>query len=218
MHADLVVDGFDQAADAFRSLLEQPRVAERWDEPAVLEGYAVGGLVAHVVAAVAWTIPLLDTTGSPDVGTLALGHYYASLRIEPDAGERGPVHDALLALGARSAEKGVEHQRHAFESCVATLRERLAGDDLDRAVHLGPTIPWNIRLADLLATRVVELVVHADDLAVSLDVEPPAPGPAAGDVTVTTLTATARAVHGDAAVLRALTRRERTTTEVFPVL
>jgi hypothetical protein len=64
-----------------------------------------------------------------------------------------------------------------------------------------------------LATRVVELVVHADDLACSVDLEA-RPPQAAIEIAIQTMVDAARLVHGDVAVLRALTRRERTEDNI----
>ena len=73
-------------------------------------------------------------------------------------------------------------------------------------------------LDDYLVTRLIELVVHTDDLAVSLDVAaPPIPAAATGLV-ITTLVEVARIRHGDTAVLRALTRRERDAVAALRVL
>ena len=59
-----------------------------------------------------------------------------------------------------------------------------------------------------LGTRVVELLVHADDVAVSggLVTSPPA---LAVEIAGRVLVDAARTIHGDVAVLRALTRPER---------
>lgn len=64
-------------------------------------------------------------------------------------------------------------------------------------------------LDQCLLTRLVELVVHLDDLAVSLEVPtPPVPAEAAEAVTAC-LTRIAVARHGFLPVIRTLSRRER---------
>jgi len=73
-------------------------------------------------------------------------------------------------------------------------------------------------LDDYLPTRIVEIVVHADDLAVSVGA-PPVPFPAdVVDVVVDVLVRTARVTHGDLAVVRALSRRERDAADALRVL
>jgi hypothetical protein len=73
-------------------------------------------------------------------------------------------------------------------------------------------------LDEYLRTRVVELVVHADDLATSLGVELAPPRPATCSVAIDVLVGVARIRHGDLAVLRALTRRERDQAQALRVL
>jgi hypothetical protein len=77
-------------------------------------------------------------------------------------------------------------------------------------------VPLVVRFSDWLPTRVMELVVHGDDLAASVGIDAPPPSEAAA-VTIDLMVALARAVHGDLAVVRALARRERASRPVFPV-
>ena len=73
-------------------------------------------------------------------------------------------------------------------------------------------------LDDYLITRLLEVVVHTDDLAVSLGIEPPDfPRPATAAV-IDCLLEVARRRHGDIAVVRAFTRRERDRPEALRVL
>ena len=68
---------------------------------------------------------------------------------------------------------------------------------------------WSLRRDDFLLTRLLEIVVHSDDLAVSIDV----PAPTFPDEVFTPvlelLTRLAVGRHGQSAVISALTRRER---------
>jgi hypothetical protein len=74
-----------------------------------------------------------------------------------------------------------------------------------------------VDLVAFVGTRIVELVVHTDDLAVSVGVEPPEPSEGAASVALAAMLAAARSNSGDLAVLRALARRERATTSPFLV-
>jgi hypothetical protein len=60
-----------------------------------------------------------------------------------------------------------------------------------------------------LVTRVVELLVHGDDLATSVGISSVAPPAAAATLAIELLVDAARSIHGDLAVLRSLTRSER---------
>jgi hypothetical protein len=75
-----------------------------------------------------------------------------------------------------------------------------------------------LSLDDYLVTRLIELVVHADDLAASLGTAPPALPPAATQLVITTLVEVARIRPGDAATVRALTRRDRDAVDALRVI
>lgn len=80
--------------------------------------------------------------------------------------------------------------------------------------------PWgppSLRLDDLLTNRMMELIVHLDDLAVSVGVPTPGLPVAATDAVIGVLAQLAARRHGPAAVYRALTRAERApaTTAAF---
>ncbi|MBC7762607.1 MAG: hypothetical protein H7201_12605 [Candidatus Saccharibacteria bacterium] len=74
-----------------------------------------------------------------------------------------------------------------------------------------------IYLDEYLRTRLVELAIHIEDLALSINVTATVPM-AAVAAAVDVLVAVARERHGDIAVLRALSRRERDTVMALRVL
>jgi hypothetical protein len=67
---------------------------------------------------------------------------------------------------------------------------------------------------DFLLTRVMELVVHADDLAVSLGIATPPMPEAATEATIQLLSRIAAWRHGPLSVVRALARRERAPASI----
>jgi hypothetical protein len=68
---------------------------------------------------------------------------------------------------------------------------------------------WSLTLEDFLITRMLEIVIHIDDLAVSVHVAPPPLPEEPTTVVLALLTRLATRRHGEAAVLRALSRQER---------
>jgi hypothetical protein len=64
-------------------------------------------------------------------------------------------------------------------------------------------------LDDMLVTRMMELAVHSDDLAVSVGIDTPVLPPSAVEVVIDLLSRLAVRRHGPTAVLRALSRAER---------
>ena len=66
-----------------------------------------------------------------------------------------------------------------------------------------------IRVDEYVKTRLLELIVHMDDLAASLEIEPPDVSDEALEIVSTLLSTVADVKHGAWAVIRAFTRRER---------
>lgn len=71
---------------------------------------------------------------------------------------------------------------------------------------------WSLRRHDFLLTRLVEIVVHTDDLAVSVGVSPPTFAHDALGPVLELLTRLAVDRHGQSAVIGTLARKERTRT------
>jgi hypothetical protein len=80
-------------------------------------------------------------------------------------------------------------------------------------VHL-PTWDWTLSLDDFLLSRSVELLAHVDDLAVSIGVPTPEPPATVTDAVLALLTRLSTRRHGPTAVLRALTRAERSPATI----
>lgn len=214
---DDVTAVFVEAAEAFAQLLDVPLLEARWDQPSALEGYTVGAVTGHVTAELTHLESLLDRTAPADLKVIRLGRYYAGMRIDGPADAARPVHTAVRDMSIRAAEGGAAATAAAFHATLERLAKRVVVDDEDRLLDLRPLAPVAIRLADFMQTRVMELVVHADDLAVSLDVPTPAFSADTMGVALHVLMATARASHGDLALIRTLARNERASADVFPV-
>jgi hypothetical protein len=212
-----VVGAFAGAAEWFLHIASQDEVAARWQEPSALVGYTIGGAVAHTTAAIAWLRPLLDTTPGTDAPRWSVADYLTPFPVRSPEDLDASLHMAARAQGERAAERGAKEIVARLHSLVDGLVERLAAEDPNRLVDLRPTLPAAIRLEDFLRTRVVELLVHGDDVAASVNVAARPPGDAAMIAIGALLTVAVKA-HGHVEVLRALARRERSTGGVFPVL
>jgi len=216
---DHIAEAFKEAAEAFGEVVARPEVGKAWEQPSALEGYSVGDIVGHVNAAIGWLGPLLDAPPQPDLRPSPrddVFRFVHGLKIGPDGADRHPAHDLVAEQGRRAARHGWESNRDKFLGLVERLTARLEGESAGRLLDLRPTVPIVVRLGDWLPTRVLELVVHADDLATSVGIDAPLPEGAA-TVTIDLMLAIARAVHGDVAVIRALARRERADSAVFPI-
>ena len=77
-----------------------------------------------------------------------------------------------------------------------------------------PWWTWSLTLDDFLLTRMMEMMVHSDDLAVSLDVPTPEFPRSVTRPVFMLLTALAEVKHGQPAVIQALTRSERAPASI----
>ena len=155
------------AADA---LLEQSRTvvdwlrevpAEAFARPSVLPGWDVRMLTAHLVMAHRTLDTALSTpTHEPAV---PIERYVQGYR----PGAESIALRTTETAGDASGPELVE----LLSAAVETLATRLA-DPAPEAVVVGPRGP--IRREDILVTRVIEMVVHTDDLNQSLSDREPA--------------------------------------------
>lgn len=208
---------FRYAAEAFGEIVARPEVGKAWERPSALDGLTVGAIVGHVNAGIGWLGPLLDAPVQPELRPSPRNDFLGLVHgLKIDGGDRNPLHDMVSDQAERAARHGWESNREKFLGLVERLTARLEGESGDRLLDLRPTAPLVVRLGDWLPSRVLELVVHGDDLATSVGIEAPLPESAA-TVAINLMMAVARAVHGDLAVVRTLSRRERARSDVFPV-
>lgn len=197
------------------SMVHLPQLAHRWATASALEGYTCGALAGHLVRSLLTVDQYLDTaTPGPCLdGIDAVIYFHRAL------GDADPVHDPMHeSVRVRSAElAGADATglRTTTDALLDRLRTRLPDtpDEVCVTVFGG----MRMHLDDYLDTRFVELLVHLDDLAVSLDVATPEPPELAARRTVAVLAELARLRHGTAAVLRTLARTERAPTSISAV-
>jgi uncharacterized protein (TIGR03083 family) len=207
---------FPLAGDAFVSLLDLGGLESRWNEPSALEAFTIGELVAHVTLAMerAHGFLMLDAPGSDPV---SLGGYYGDLKIEDEHDAGSFVHAFIKGMAETEAARPCAEVVVKAKAVISEIAQLLPSTQPSRILDLRPLPQGAMRADDYMATRVVELILHGMDLAVSLDQSMELP-PQAVDVVIEILVATARAQHGDPTVLCAMARSERTQSSVFPVL
>jgi hypothetical protein len=150
----------------------------------------------------------------PRVGNLA--SFYGLNRVDGPAQLQDEFNVAIRTHAAHLAEQGPAALTDKFEALVTRLGPALAGLPMTRLVPVWRIEGGATSLSDYLRTRVVELAVHADDLAFSLGTDIVMPERVAS-VTFAAFLDLARARSGDAAVMRAFARRERGDPEVLRV-
>lgn len=205
-------EAFLEAGDSVARLLREPVVAERWDEPSALQGFTVGGLAAHLAAQVHLQVTVALDAADPGADRIGLLDHYARVAWA-DGDLDSEVNTGIRQAGEQQAETGVGGLIGKVEDALVTLRERLPAESADRFVHL-PWVGWSLSLDDLLITRMMEIAVHSDDLAVSCGITTPDLPPEVIEPVTDLLSRLALRRHGQAAVLRSLSRAERAPAHI----
>ena len=202
---------FVEAADEGLRLVARPEVAAAWDQPSALAQMSTGALAAHLARQVTrvpevLTFPPLDERPVPLVE-----HYQRSVWVAA-----GVDDEANVAIRQRAVEDSAPGQAEVVRRARAALdavRAALPDLELGRPVR-PPWVAWNLTLEDYLRTRLMEIVVHSDDLAVSAGIEPPDWPEEVVAPVLGLLTTLAVRRHGVPAVLRTLSRAERAPGDV----
>lgn len=206
---------FCDAAEATAALVADPALTGRFDGPSALEEFSVRGLAGHLLRAMTTVEGYVDAP-EPDGGdAITAAAYYAAV-IEPAPDVNSDFQRSIRRRAEEAPPASPERLPAAWTETVIRLRARLAAEPAQRRVKVYGDLV--LTLDEYLVTRLIELVVHADDLAVSLGAELPPLPPAALELVIATLVEVARIRHGDVAVLRALSRRERDTVEALRVV
>ena len=203
-----VAEDFLVAAESALEIVGRVEVVQHWDEPSALADMTVGAVAAHLGSQVL-TVHAAVTAGhgaSEEVPVPLLEHYsrvpWVRSGLEDESNER-------IRLGAtRSAASGHDALTASMQRAIADLRRALPSADLPPRIRMAGW-DWSLSFDDFLVTRVMEIVVHSDDLAVSVGIEPPTLPEATLGPVLALLVGVALQRHGQAAVVRALSRRER---------
>ncbi len=201
-----------EAAEAAATLIGHPEVGARWEQPSALEGMTVGALCAHLVRAAGAALAYLDRTDpatKPDGELLnPVSYFHAAL----DA----PIHQQIKQVSANEAAVGHEELAAKARAEAAVMRTRFAAEPVDRLVAaLGGRL---LSFDDFCRTRLIEVLLHLDDLVASVGLPRPQTDPAGPAIIIDILMGIARDRHGDWAVLHTLGRAERAAAGVFPVI
>jgi len=187
-------------------LMADPAVARSWDTPSALRKFRVSGLTGHLASQITQVPPVLDTEAPGTPAISLLDHYGRSTWTDGDIDSE--LNTGIRHSGDESAAIGLTLLNAQAGAALAQLRRRLPTEPATRVIQL-PWGPWALTLDDYLTTRVLEILVHCDDLAVSVGVPTPAFPPPALETVLDLLCRWAASRHGGTAVLRALSRAER---------
>jgi hypothetical protein len=140
-----------------------------------------------------------------------LEHYRRVLWI--GAGLDDEISVRIRQGGEQEAVGGPAALVDRLDDAIGRLDDQLSTAD-NRPVRISLWGPWSLLLDDMLITRMMELAVHADDLAVSVGLPTPELPGTAMDTVIDLLSRLAVRRHGQTAVLRALSRAERAPSTI----
>jgi hypothetical protein len=211
---------FLQTADAIRPLLDHPDIEGGWDEPSALPLMTIGALAAHLTRAVLTVNQYLaaDDRGLTDDLIDAPGYFGSVGELTtPDGPDLdNALHTAIRDRATEGAQGGPDLVRSQWDEGMLELHATMATEPATRTLTvLGGR---RIMIDAYLVTRLVELVVHGDDLATSIGVAPPDVPSRATDLVIECLVKIAVDRHGPLAVIRAMTRTERDSVNALRVL
>lgn len=209
MHAS-----YRAAAAAVVDLLADDRVAAAWDRPSALDRMTVGGLAGHLARAVT-SVPAVLRAPEPDAAPIPLAeHYTRSAWVGADLD--APVNAGIRDIADDEAADGPAALAERTRQALAELATLLAGERAGRPVLL-PWAGWPLTIEDFLTTRMLEIAVHVDDLAVSAGLPTPELPRDVLDPVLALLHELAVRRHGPLAVLRALSRAERAPATIAAI-
>ena len=202
---------FLAAVDSVVDLLERHEVAVAWEAPSALAEWTVGGLAGHLAGQVFAGANLIEAEPS-DLAPIALDEHYERVTWI------GAAVDDEVSVDIRSGgDENAADGPAALVARVVETRERLvtllAETSPDRPV-LVPWQGWALRRDDFLVMRMMEIVVHSDDLGASVGITAPAVPRSVLDPVLALLTRLAVRRHGQSAVVAALSRAERAPARI----
>jgi hypothetical protein len=193
------------AAVALDQLLRRPQVADRWTEPSALPQMSVGALACHLGRQAVVAAELLPATADFPVLGSADEHYARAAWVTSTSPD-DPVNDR--SADDTAAALGVAALLDRTAQALATVHG-LLGDGGARDVVPIPWQGWALPRDAFLLTRLLEIVVHSDDLATSVGVPTPEfPDDAFAPVRDLLVRLAVRR-HGQGAVVGTLARAER---------
>jgi hypothetical protein len=185
---------------------DSPPVAMKWTEPSSLPHMTVAALAGHLVhSGILMVGEALSLSPMPSEPRTA-----AQLLSGVPLDAASATHDGVRAVAESQALKGREDLIRRARACVERATARLdEHSDTDLVAF-----PWDppivtMTLSELLRTRLLELVVHLDDLAVSVEVDELLVPPAAVAVACAVAVEIDIERYGATNVVRALCRSGR---------
>ncbi|MFI6481649.1 maleylpyruvate isomerase N-terminal domain-containing protein [Nonomuraea sp. NPDC050663] len=202
----MIRESYLLAANSAVSLLGDPAVAAAWHKPSALTEFSVGGLAAHLANQLVRVEDVLAADRNGGELIPVLQHFVRSPWVQA-----GLDHESNVSVrqgGEKVASEGPETLTARVTQLLGRLTRDVPAQEPERVVFL-PWAGWSLDLDDFLLTRMMEIVVHSDDLAASVGISTPELPAEVIEPVVDLLAKLAVYRHGPTAVIRALSRTER---------
>lgn len=213
--ADRLLELFPEVARVGADLVRHPAVARRWADESACADMSVGALANHLAAQAHHVHVLLSADPGDADPISAVEHYRRAAWVT--AGHDGDANVDIRESGEGEARSGpddlAERVGRDLAALPGALEPVLAGRRHPDTVLI-PWQGWSLSSADFVLTRTMEVLVHSDDLAASIGVQTPRFPDGAADAVLALLASVAADRHGQAAVLRALSRPQRASGSV----
>jgi hypothetical protein len=204
MGDERMAETFLTAARISADLARRPEVAEHWTQESACAGMSVGGLAHHLVQQLTNTVRILAAEPRDDAPIPLLEHYERAAWVTADLDDE--VNVRIREDADVDAAGGPDGLPPVIDGALADLPGLLARS---ADAVLIPWQGWSLTTEDYLTTRLMEMVVHSDDLAASVGVPTPEFPEEVLAPVFTLLTGVAARRHGQVAVVRALSRPQR---------
>lgn len=210
-HLPVPAQAFLGAGEVVLALAGDPAVGRTWADESACDGMTVGGLTHHLVAQIVRANELLGTTPPVDAPVIGLlDHYDRAPWVA--ASRRGELDPDQNVRDNEAAGRGQAAIVAEGRSALQHLRGPLSSDR-PGVVHI-PWQGWSLPTDAFLTTRLMEMVVHSDDLAASVSVDTPEFDESVTGPVLGLLAGVAARRHGQGAVVRALSRPQRASGDI----
>jgi Mycothiol maleylpyruvate isomerase N-terminal domain len=212
------VDTYLAAVGWLRDIVARSEVADAWCQSSVLEQYTVGGVAAHAVHGVLWLQQVLNDAEPVGLRRVTVGEFFGANRVD-DAEDGDRLSASLRTAAEAFAQTGAPLVSAACTASRDELVAMLSTVSSTRPIPIIRVPGGQVPLCEYLPTRILEAIVHGDDVVCSVPgLHVPDPPPPAVAVSLEVCVQLARARVGDLGSLRAFTRAERSQPGALRVL
>lgn len=211
MSSDIVLSEtaelFLECGAVVRSVFDEPELAARWSEPSALAEMTIGSLAAHTARGVSTVVQYIESPAEPvhPVET-AVEYFHAALALSDyDDGLDSEIQRSIRARSEEEADVGTAAVAAGLGAALTVLGGALEEPPERLTVARGLSMPVD----PYLETRIIEMVIHLDDLDHSLGTTMPACPEMATSLVAARVFELSEMRHGSMALIRAMSRPER---------